>query len=321
MKWVKCIMLESFLTVFNQMFGIFLLIGVGYALNRLHLMPKEAARICSRMVTLLFLPSLMLHTNLLECHVGSLVDNAGLALCGTLIILASIALSYVLAKFFSPNDRYVQGVYRYGISFPNTGAVGTPLILALFGTYGLFQYNLFWFAAIVLTYSWGVMQLRPVHQKQSVLQTIRDMFNPTLIGTLAGIVLGVLGAKQWMPPIIIDSVGKLAGCYVPVSLIIVGFTAADFRFAEVIGEKKAYIYSAIRLLAFPGVVLAILRALGAEEMMCVIAVLAMACPSGMNVVIFPASYGQDTRAGVSMLLVSSLLALVTVPLVYALAIG
>jgi len=165
------------------------------------------------------------------------------------------------------------------------------------------------------------MQLRPLHQKQSVLQTIRDMFNPTLIGTLAGIVLGVLGAKQWMPPIIIDSVGKLAGCYVPVSLIIVGFTAADFRFAEVIGEKKAYIYSAIRLLAFPGVVLAILRALGAEEMMCVIAVLAMACPSGMNVVIFPASYGQDTRAGVSMLLVSSLLALVTVPLVYALAIG
>ncbi len=249
------------------------------------------------------------------------MDNAELVLCGTILVFSSAALSYVLAHIFSPGDCYVRGVYRYAITFPNTGAVGTPLILSLFGTYGLFQYNLFWFAAIVLTYSWGVMQLRPVQQKQSLLQTVRDVFNPTLIGTLLGIVLGVLGAKQWIPPILIDTVGNLGSCYVPISLIVVGFTAADFDFVEVIGEKKAYAYSAIRLLAFPCVVLAVLRAVGASEIMCVIAVLTMACPSGMNTVIFPASYGQDTRAGVSMLLVSSLLALVTVPFVYALTIG
>jgi len=41
----------------------------------------------------------------------------------------------------------------------------------------------------------------------------------------------------------------------------------------------------------------------------------------MNTAIFPASYGQDTRAGGSMLLVSSLLAIVTVHLVYALTVG
>jgi len=115
----------SFLTVFEQMFRIFLLIGVGYALNRLHLLPHGAERICSRLVTLLFLPALMQHTNLLDCHVDSLVDNAGLVLCGALLVLFSAALSYALARVFSPGDRYVRGIYRYAFTFPNTGAVGT----------------------------------------------------------------------------------------------------------------------------------------------------------------------------------------------------
>ena len=309
------------MTVFEQMFRIFLLIGIGYVLNRWHLLPHEACKICSRLVTLLFLPSLMLHTNILECHIGSLADNKALVLCGTILVLCSIALSYVLARFFSPNDRYVQGVYRYAISIPNTGAVGTPLILSLFGTYGLFQYNLFWFPAVVLTYSWGVMQLQPVENRKSFIPMLRGLFNPTLVGTLLGILLGVFGAKTWMPPVIVDAVGNLADCYVPISLIIVGFTAADYRFADVIGEKKAYIYSVLRLLVFPCVTLAVLYILEAPEIMCVIAVLVMACPSGMNTVIFPASYGQDTHAGVSMLVVSSLLAIVTVPLVYALTVG
>lgn len=314
-------MLASFLTVFEQMFRIFLFIGIGYGLNRLKLLPHEALRICSRMVTLLFLPSLMLHTNLLECHVGSLVDNAGLVLSGLALFLVSIAVSYVLARIFSPNDRYVRGVYRYAISFPNTGAVGYPLILSLYGTYGLFQFNLFCFSAIVLTYSWGVMQLQPIQDRKSFWQILRNLFNPTLIGALLGILLGVLGAKQWMPPVVIDAVGSLSDCYVPVALLIVGFTAADFRLAEVIGEKKAYVYSALRLLVFPCAALAVLRAVGAPDIMCVMATLSLGCPSGMNTVIFPASYGQDTRAGVSMLVVSSLLAMVTVPFVYALTVS
>lgn len=39
---------------------------------------------------------------------------------------------------------------------------------------------------------------------------------------------------------------------------------------------------------------------------------------GMNVVVFPSSYGQDCRAGASVVLISSLCSILTVPIIYAL---
>jgi len=123
------------------------------------------------------------------------------------------------------------------------------------------------------------MQLQPVQHRQGFLQTLRHLFNPTLIGTLLGIVLGVFGAKQWMPPVLIDTVGQVGGCYVPVSLLIVGFTAANFNFEEVVGEKKASAYAAIRLLILPCALLAVLRAVGGPDIMCVMGALSLV-PAG-----------------------------------------
>lgn len=47
-------------------------------------------------------------------------------------------------------------------------------------------------------------------------------------------------------------------------------------------------------------------------------VLSFSCPCGMNTVVYPAAYGEDCRPGASMVLVSSLLAFVTVPIMYSL---
>ena len=51
------------------------------------------------------------------------------------------------------------------------------------------------------------------------------------------------------------------------------------------------------------------------------AALTYACPCGMNTVVFPAAYGEDCQSGASMLLISSLCAIFTAPLIYALAVG
>jgi len=48
------------------------------------------------------------------------------------------------------------------------------------------------------------------------------------------------------------------------------------------------------------------------------AVIAFSGPSGMNVVVFPASYGQNCETGASIVMVSSLGSILTVPLMYAL---
>lgn len=314
--------LQSFLTVFEQMFRILILIGVGFAFNKLNLIPKEAGRVMSRLVTLLFLPAIVLHTNLVECRIDSLAQYSNLVLYGGVFCLVSVGLSYLFSGKFARGDNYIKGVYRYAISFPNTGAVGTPLVLAMFGTAGLFRYNLFLFVSTIVTYSWGIMQLQPSHKREGgVLNTLHKVINPTFVGMILGLVLGVLGAKTWLPSVVIDTVDSLGGCYTTISLMLTGFTIANYPFAQTLGSRRVYIYTAARLLVIPCVFLFALRLINAPVEACIMTALTYACPCGMNTVVFPASYGEDCHSGASMVLISSICSILTAPLVYALAVG
>ena len=312
-------MLQSFLTVFEQMFRILILLAVGFAFNKLHLIPREAERVLSRLVTLLFLPAIVLHTNLVECRVDSLAQYSELVLYGALLCFLSIGLAYAFSGQFARGDSYLKGVFRYALTFPNTGAVGTPLVLAMFGTAGLFRYNLFLFVNTILTYSWGIMQLQPSHKREGVASALRKTLNPTFLAMVLGLVLGVLGAKTWLPSVVIDTVGSLGGCYTTVSLLLTGYVVGDYSVSQALGSRRVYVYTAVRLLVIPGVFLLLLRVLNAPAEACVMAALTYACPCGMNTVVFPASYGEDCRTGVSMVLISSLCSIITAPLIYALA--
>lgn len=311
-------MLTAFLTVFEQMFRILMLIGGGFLLHKLHLLPEGAEKVMSRLVTYLFLPAVLLHTNLLECRVLTLGENLPLVLCGLIMALVSIGAAMLLAPAFARGSLYDRGVFRYAIAYPNTGGVGMSLVLAMFGTKGLFQYNLFYFFALIFNYSWGIMQLQPAHERRGAADILRRLANPALIGLLLGMALGVLGAGEWLPGIVIDTAGDLGECYVPVSLLLVGYTVADFPLGRVLGDIRAYIFSVLRLLVLPVLFMVVLRLVRAPQIMSVMAALAFACPCGMNTVLYPVSYGQECRAGVSMVLVSSVLSVLTLPLVYAL---
>ena len=47
-----------------------------------------------------------------------------------------------------------------------------------------------------------------------------------------------------------------------------------------------------------------------------IALIAFATPLGMNTIVFPASYGGDTKTGASMAMISHVLSVATIPLMY-----
>ena len=69
---------------------------------------------------------------------------------------------------------------------------------------------------------------------------------------------------------------------------------------------------------YPLVAVVLVKLIGGDLMMATMAVVAFSGPSGMNVVVVPASYGRDCRTGASIVMLSSLCAVLTVPILYAL---
>ena len=311
-------MLTAFLTTLGEMTRILLFLVVGFGLNRLHILPKGAGAGISRMITMVFLPAMLIYNNMTVFNLADVASYSQLVLVGALMWTIVTLISLPIAKKLSGGDMLERGVYLYGLSFSNTGAVGTPLALALLGTAGLFRFNLFLMSFSVMTYAWGVNLFLEVERKNSLKRFLVHLLNPVFVSMLIGLVLGALGARNWMPSLLVNFVGDLGSCFVPVSLLLTGYTIADYPMGEMFNRPKSYLFALLRLLIYPLLVLVLAKLMGLSLIVATLAVLAFAGPSGMNVVVFPASYGQDCRTGASIVLLSSVSAVITVPILYAL---
>lgn len=311
-------MLTAFLTTLGEMTRILMFMVLGFGLNRLHILPKGAGAGISRLITMVLIPALLIYNNMTEFQLANIGQYSRMVLLGAFLWTAVMLISLPTARKLSGGNPLDRGVYLYGLSFPNTGAIGMPLSLALLGSAGLFQFNLFLVMFSIMTYAWGVGLFLDTERKNPVRRFFIHLLNPVFVSMCIGMTLGALNAKNWMPPLVLNFVGDLGGMYAPLSLLLTGYTIADYPLTEMFHLPKSYLFTALRLIVYPLVAVLLVKLVGGSLLMATMAVIAFSGPSGMNVVVFPASYGQDCETGASIVMISSLGSILTVPLMYAL---
>ena len=90
-------------------------------------------------------------------------------------------------------------------------------------------------------------------------------------------------------------------------------TGGHNKKGELLGNKKVYIVCAIRLIAVPVLVWGLVKLSGLEFAL-IPAVILYAMPCGMNTIVFPKLVDQDCRSGAAIVLVSTAISLITIPL-------
>ncbi len=310
-------MLTTFTTTLSQMISLMLLLLIGFLLRRGNLLPKGAETVMSKLVTTVFLPAICAMAFLTECTVENLRTYGTYPLYGLGMTAIVIAIGYGLSPLFSRNDRYNRGVYNYALAYPNTGGIGNPLILAMFGMEGFFLFSLFLLPTLLISYTWGLTLLTPSEKTKSLKQILRSLVNPIFVAMFLGGVLGLTGISKVLPSLVSGTLEKLGGCYTVVALILSGYTIGGHDLGHLLSDAQTYLYTALRLLAIPLLFIGIGKLLHLPELLMTILCLATACPANSNVVVYPVSFGQDTKPGASMLLVSTVLSVITIPLLFA----
>lgn len=312
-------MQEAFVITLGKMVEILGLLLIGFFMRKWNLLPEQTPKVMSGLSAKLFLPCLTLYSNIEKCTVQNLSENANLVLYGLLFTVISVGLAYLLAPVFEREDIALKRQYRYSVAIPNTGAAALPLALELFGLNGVFQLGLFLLVNSIFTYSWGMVQLIP--QKGNGLKSfLRRLCNPVMVALASGMVLGLLGGSEWIPEAALSLMSDLSDCYVPASLMLVGYAIAGFDLGKLLKSAKIYAFTALRLLGLPFLFLGLCLALNAPATVMLLAAIVYAGPCGMNPIVFGAEYGTDTEQASGLLLVTMILCVITLPLVYAVAI-
>lgn len=315
--------MEVFNLTLQQMLVMFTFMAIGFLLRKTKILPDNAGTTMSRLETYIFLPAMNFFSQLTRCTPVTFRENSGLILYGAAIVAAAVVLSQPLAAFFVPKARgnaelaYLRNIYRYAMTFGNFGFMGNFIVLGIWGQEGLFKYTLFYFVITLVCNIWGLYLLIPREQGSSLGKNILNgLTAPPTVALVAGCLGGLLNINGYVPDFLTSALSNASGCMGPVAMVLAGVVVGGYDLKSLLTDKKVYIASLFRLIVIPAVLIGALKLLGTNEEIVTFTLIAFATPLGLNTIIYPATYGGNTKTGASMAMVSHLLSVITVPAMY-----
>ena len=308
-------MVTVFKGLLSPMLYMLLFIAAGFVLRRLKLLPENAALVLSRLESNLIIPAMILNAFIRNCTVESIRADYPAMLLSTGLEMVLIIISRPLSGLFA-KAGWERDLYRYELIYTNTGFFGYALVQAVFGAEVLYHYMLFVLPMTMGCYTIGVSMLMPAGRDAK--SQWKRLLNPSMVSIAAGIALGLLGVGKILPPFLSDALSAGAAMFSPLAMLLTGFTVGGFVLKDLFGDRSSYLMCFVRMILFPAVMVGLAYLSGADDRTLVFALFVHALPLGLNPVIYPPQYGKDARPGASMALLSTLLALVSLPLFYAL---
>ncbi len=305
-------MFESFCVVGHQVVVLFILIAIGFLCNKTRLLKPDAVTGLTDLVLYVVTPCLIVISFQRE-YDPKLLGALGLAfLFGLTYHVLNILFAHAIIR--DPVDRR-RSVLRFALVFSNAGYMSIPLQRALLGEMGVF-----YGAAIIAVFNLVLWSYGLVLMSGEVRQlTARKMvLNPGVTGVVIGFSL-FLGSLS-LPEIIRAPMAAIAELNTPLPMLIIGYYLADAHFVRVLRDLNVHLVVALRLIVVPLMLLAFMLALGVRDQTLVVAcVIAASAPAAAATTMFAAKFGQDTLLSVGLVSFSTVLSILSMPVVVGLA--
>ena len=307
----RVLFLENFVLIGQQVLVLFILIAVGFACGKLGAITEHASKKMTDIVLYVVTPCVMINSFQREFSIellGQVFLAAGIALG---ILVLSVLLTRLV---FHDKDESRKKVLRFSVVFSNCGFMSLPLQNALLGDRGMFFGSIFVAIFNVVVWTYGLLDMSG-DKKQ--LSAKRLATNPGILGFVAGMIIFVCGVQ--LPVFLAQPVKHLANLNTPLPMLIIGFYLSNAKIKRAFTDVGGYIAMALRLLVIPLGVLFALAPFGIDRNMLIAFVIACSAPTAATTTMFSAKFDRDVELSVGMVSASTLLSIVTMPLVVSLA--
>ncbi len=229
-----------------------------------------------------------------------------------LAALLSLLLSIAAARIAFSNE---QGIERFGAAFSNAGFIGIPLVQMTLGEEAVFYVSSYVALLNILQWTYGLVTITG---DRSLISVKRLRTNPILLSFLAGIALFLLPVS--LPETAENVVGTIAAMNGPLAMIVLGVYLGQVPLRSLFSGHVVYRCALMRLIVIPVLTMALLFVFPEKYHMLKLTILiAASAPVGSNVSIFAQLYGQDYMQSVKEVMLSTLLCIITLPLILGIA--
>lgn len=309
--------MSNLILVATQVGVLFALMAVGALCRRLKLVDEAAIKGMVNVLVLVVTPALIIHCFQRPFDASKLT---ALGAAFGISFAAHLALIAVAALFIRHRAVDTQCVLRLAAVFSNGGFMGIPLENALFGADGVFYGIIYVVVFNIMMWSWGFCTMKGVdlrHLGRAQLRTV--CLNPGTVGIALGLPLFLCSVQ--LPAVLAKPVEFLSDLNTPLAMLVIGYYLAGARLGPVLRSGGAYVVSGIRLLVGPLLLLAALYPFRAsvDRTMTLALITAASAPVAAMVSMFASQFNRDVDMSVGLVSGTTLLSILTMPLVIALA--
>jgi len=322
--------MEEVKIIINQISMLTLLGLIGFIAGKTKYLPGNAGTVISRVVVKLTAP-LLIFTTLAkrELSIDNITSILGVYFLGVMFLVISYFIGSAGSKAMRLEGA-TANIYKMHSMVGNVVFLAFPLLSSLFGDDGLFYGVIFTIANDTLLWTLGIFLVNK-HKKTNVKENLKRLINGNTValclGLLVLIIRMVLGQSVSNLPyvhkasvFIHDTLNSLGATTFPLSMLFIGLILAEIKIEKVSDfTKRVYILvlALFKLIIVPVLALIFLSFTGnwIDPIAKFVIILQLAMPCGTIVPALAAEYGSDYRSATENVFVTTILGILTMPLI------
>jgi predicted permease len=297
--------MEHFLNILGSQSVLLIYVLTGLIIRKLGLIQPSHVDSFVNLMLYVALPVMIFNSANMEITRGRLHGVLMIAVYSLAISLFSLIMGYLVFRLKIPKPE--RKIMCYGLLCNNAGFAGMPLLSYAFGQESLFYASIFLIPLRVLLWSAGIAMFTTTTWKTK----LRNIFlNPATVAVALGLLRAWAGIG--FHPTIETALHGIGGITAPFAMITVGCILGEVSPRSML-DMKVFYFCLIRLVVFPGIILALMKLIHAEFLLMVVCVILSAMPAGANTALMARKFGADDRFASKCVSVSTVLSMITVP--------
>lgn len=301
--------------IVEKIVSIFLIMAVGFGANRMGILPKEANEFLTNLLIKIITPGMIIASITSK----ELTDETFAATIETLIFaliffILAAAVGYVLCKFVIRVDKEDLGMYAFTFGSINSGFIGFPITLALFGSDILYLMVLHNIALTIYLYSFGptILALGSGGKKSFDFKSfLLSFWNINAIVSFISIVM--LFAGLHFPSAIFETAKTIGDATVPVSMLLVGMQLGETNPVKMLAHGKMVAISVTKMLLLPVLTFLAVNWLPIPSGVKLCLTFAAVFPAAVAAVPVTSLEGKNALASAEVVAFTTLLSIITIP--------
>lgn len=286
-----------------QIVAMFMMMAVGAACYKAGFIDNAGSKVLTNIACYVSTPAVIVRALAVKFD-PAVAFNVGIVVLVTCLLMV---MCIVVARV--AYGAGVNVVAQVGIIVSNMGFVGIPLVETVIGS----EYVIYISATIAaqVVFIWTYCVWIVSHDKENV-SLKKIVTNPTIISVAVGFVL--FAASCELTGIFGSFVNGIANLNTGVGMLLLGVFLAQSDLRALLRTRSIYKACFLRLVLTTGIA-AVVLALAPMPIACkAVVLIGFAAPCGTVSCMLPQLFGGDYRYGAGMVTISTLLSLITMPL-------